>query len=765
MDVGTSEAALLEAIAAAGRRRDVESLCAVLRANITSPALTQCCDALLELIRQDVNACASAVACGAVNSVVQAIRELVEAPSSLLFKLVLIINRLTACPGAPAIIRKASPSGPLCALLRNHINDARLVAACCVTLAQMMEHGDVMPAEVAELAEVAVRIHPADASRQSYAKHLMNSLASSAALPGMTMSPERAALARVAGLKASRDFATIMNDMDAFPELEELQRAGCLAMYVILGGGSHQEAVTAGAVECVVRALDLFHHSAETQLITLKALNRLIAPQLEASVVVAAGEAGAVRLAVRALRSFPENARVIEYAFYVLGKVTSLPQVCEEALSVGALVLCVAALRRCSKHYGVQAGACGCLAHLCGFDDAVAFDALSMGAMELALAALRSHRSHVYVCSNACALMCDLCLDEVNAFKAKQLGAPALLEAALKAHPSVEIVSYAAAAALDPIQELVDDASARADANMAELIAGEEAAKGGKGGAAPSNARKGKAKAKGGEAAAAGPFPPPPLPPRHPLPPRRPSPPVAADGVHALTKAQIKRRKVKAGTAARKVAAAISSVTGEEEEEEGSDASSGDSEPLPRSRPPLDFSKDSEFRRSLKLPPRDVEAEIGEIIAQHEALLNLRREAPPDAALTVPPGSSCTAQGVTNGVLPALTTTEPVFTSSPSTDEEAAAPLQLAALQPSSAAVEPDASPLLSRADNAAISSRSASSPQTLLDAALVEIAALKSEVAGLKAANAGLHAELASLRTRVAAQNSDSALLRERLP
>ena len=167
---------------------------------------------------------------------------------------------------------------------------------------------------------------------------------------------------------------------------------------------------------------------------------------------------------------------------------------------------------------------------------------------------------------------------------------------------------------------------------MADLIAREEAAKAGA--AAPKKVGKGKGKGKSSEAGGAGPSapPPPPLPPPPPSP-----PPVSADGEPALTKAQIKRRKVKAAAAARKTAAAFGPAAGEEEEE-GSDASSCDAEP-PRSRPPIDFSKDSEFRRRLKLPLRDVEAEIDAIIAQHEALFFQRREALPavvGAAPTAP---------------------------------------------------------------------------------------------------------------------------------
>lgn len=53
------------------------------------------------------------------------------------------------------------------------------------------------------------------------------------------LSPERAALARVAELQRSLDFASLVRDMDAFPECEELQVAGSFAIgNIICGGGS-----------------------------------------------------------------------------------------------------------------------------------------------------------------------------------------------------------------------------------------------------------------------------------------------------------------------------------------------------------------------------------------------------------------------------------------------------------------------------------------------------------------------------------------------
>ena len=81
------------------------------------------------------------------------------------------------------------------------------------------------------------------------------------------------------------------------------------------------------------------------------------------------------------------------------------------------------------------------------------------------------------------------------AIKAKQLGAPSLLQAAMKTHPSDQSVQKCALNALARIQRFVDAACARAEANMAELLAGEKAAKKGKGtAAAPKKAGKGKGK-------------------------------------------------------------------------------------------------------------------------------------------------------------------------------------------------------------------------------------------------------------------------------
>ena len=506
---------------------------------------------------------------------------------------------------------------------------SNIVVLCCHTLGETLEHGlkDV-PQQAALLAHLAVvcSAHPADMEVQKQAKRLTHLLTPRAAPSGVASSPERAVLARVEELKASRDFESLVRDMDAFPELEELQQAGCDAIYDMLEqGGLWEEAAAAGAIERVVRALDLFQHSPETQLTTLDALFSLIATGASAWI---AGNAGAVSLAVRALRSFPGDARVVCRAFYVLQHLALSHNKFREEALVGsnALVLCFSAVRRYPNDADLQGSALWCVAHLSGSDVVALADALSMGAMELTIAALRKHRAKNSTCTGAIACLRMLSYDEARAVHAKQLGAPALLQAAMKAHISDNELQKEAAAALARIQHFVDAASLRAEAIMAELIAGEEGAKGGT--VAPKKAGKGKGKGKSSKEAVACPSA---LPPPQLLPP--PPPPVAAGGEPALTKSQLKRRKAEVAAAARKAAAG-------EEEEERPDASSGDSDPLPRSRPPLDFSKDSEFRRRLKLPPRNVEAEIDEIIAQHEALFRQKSGVQTGAAGAAPLTSS-----------------------------------------------------------------------------------------------------------------------------
>ena len=265
------------------------------------------------------------------------------------------------------------------------------------------------------------------------------------------------------------------------------------------------------------------------------------------------------------------------------------------------------------------------------FGDVVVADAARLGVIELALSALRVHGSDKRASYSICLLLHTLCIDEACAIKAKQLGAPVLLQAALKAHRSDDIVQKTASDTLARIQHFVDAACARAEANIADLIAGEEAAKVSKGtAAAPKKAGKGKGKSRGGAATG-------PPPPHPPPPPPPPPPPLAAAGdISILTKAQIKRREAKAAAAVRKAVAACGPAASEEEdeEEEGSDASSDDSEPFRPRRPPLDFSADGEFRRGLNLPPRPgIEAEIDKMVAEIEA----RHAAQLAAAFAMPP--------------------------------------------------------------------------------------------------------------------------------
>ena len=641
-------------------------------------------------------------------------------------------------------IREIDCGELVCSALRIHVANAEVANGCCKLLYRMLQCGlasfDLSAA--ASLAADALHAHHLNADIRKSASDLTTRLLAHQSEQSVAgVSPERAALNRVDELEERRDFASLVRNMDAFPECEELQQAGCNAIFCIVDDGRlAKEAAASGAVECVIRALDLFRHSADTQRMSLNALNALIAPQVEAILCVA-GNAGAVQLAVRALRSFPENARVITAAFYVIGHLAGLRQCCEEAI-----VLSVGALRRCAKHGNVQGAACGCLARLCGFDalSAAAADALSMGAMELALTALRAHRAEVDVCANASVLLKVLCLDEDRAVKAKQLGAPALLQAVTKAHLSDEGVQKKAAAALARIQRFVDAACARADAKMAELIAGEEAAKGSSGGAAPKKA--GKGKGKGGEGAAAG-WIPPPAPPR---------PSVGADGEPALTKAQIKRRKAKAAAAARKaVSTSDSAAVGEEEEEEeGSDASSGDSEP-PRSRPPIDFSKDAEFRRRLPPITNSPLAISPELLAASDAILAAH------AALYAPnPTTQPGAEGATPKVMGPAREEE-------GTDTPDGAPLaELAAAHvaaspsptaPQPASVEPARDPPASapppRGTDALSAAVGTASPATVPpSAAACSSPSCAAHTAALVAEMGALRAELAALRARVAA-------------
>ena len=239
-----------------------------------------------------------------------------------------ILRRVLCVPDGVMRFREVNGGSLVCAALRLHHADADVAAGSFSTLLEMLDHGlaSSIDATATSVAEAARRAHPSDALVQKSAAELISRLLASHATPSIAdVSPERAALDRVAELKARRDFASLVRDTDAFPECEELQRAGSLAIFDILSeGGSAKEAAAAGAIECVIRATDLFQHSAKTQSITLLALNRLVARTGLVAVQSIAGNAGAARLAVRALRTFPEDSFVISPAFYVLGNLASV---------------------------------------------------------------------------------------------------------------------------------------------------------------------------------------------------------------------------------------------------------------------------------------------------------------------------------------------------------------------------------------------------------------------------------------------------------
>ena len=232
--------------------------------------------------------------------------------------------------------------------LRAHTADAGAARACCMALYNMLEHGLASSIDVgaaASLAAAVLRTHRSDETVQAYASRLVDLLLKSQPTPLVAgVSPERAALARVAELKGRRDVASLVRDMDAFPECEELQRDGCEAIDdFIRDGGSSSAASKAGAVECVVRALDLFPFSADTQYACLMALASLT---ILVATAQRAGDAGAIRLALHALRSFPADTSLICEALIVLGNVSIEEQFCVKAVNLGALALVIASLRR-----------------------------------------------------------------------------------------------------------------------------------------------------------------------------------------------------------------------------------------------------------------------------------------------------------------------------------------------------------------------------------------------------------------------------------
>ena len=642
------------------------------------------------------------------------------------------IFRSVLCePDGVLRVREVNGGALVCTALRAHIADACVAADACWALSEMLKHeltASIDGTAAASLAEAARRAHPFDVAVQKSASDLTARLLALPSTPTDSgVSLERAALDRVAELQGRRDFASLVRDMNAFPEFEELQVAGCNAIGDIINdGGSQEEAAAAGAIECALHVEALFLHTANTQCNGLRTLVSLTYHH-PANILVA-GDGGAVSLAVRAIRSFPLDGLVLKCAFKALGCLAVVPRFFEQMMDSGALKLAVCALSRLPKSVDVSCGACFLLMHLTYKSD-IAPIAAGMGLMELALSALRNHGGSNNVLSgDASALLRNLCFDESHAVKATQLGAPVQLQAALKAHLSDVVVQQNAAVALARIQRFVDAASARDDATMAELIAGEEAAKRDKGGAAALR-KAGKGKGMGGDGAKSGDTPI--------LRPRLP-PPITADGEPVLTKAQIKRRKAKTAAAARKAAAASGSAAGEEEEEEeGSDASSGDSEP-PRSRPPIDFSKDAEFRR--RLPPitnsplvisPELLAASDAILAAHAALYS------PNPSSTQPDAGDASVQ-----------------TTSDAAGEEEGAGADWPTLSRLTTLAEPAV---------AVVTAPRTVSPEPAPSYAAVvaEAAALRAALAAKEVENAALRAEVAAAAARVAALEAELASLR----
>ena len=711
-----------------------------------------------------------------------------------------LLTRLVPEPDAVQRVRDVGGGELVVSALRAHITDAEVAHASCSALCSMLVNGlasSIVVEAAASLAAAAHRTHPSDEDVQTSASSLAERLLEYCSTPLVDgASPECATLARVAELKGRHDFVSLVRDMNAIPQCEELQCDGCDAIYAILeDGGLREDAAAAGALECILRSLDLFPFSAGTQGKSLMTLARITF--LEAT-VARAGNAGVVPLAVGALRTFPNNVLLIYNALTVLGNVSSDVQLRAEALNLNALAFGVAALRRYTleshshilltwvfrhaKYESIADAACHCLSCLCLSEDATAADAARLGIMELALSALRVHRSDARVLYSASLLLRNLCFDEARAIKAKQLGAPEFLQAAKKAHPSVESVQMSASDALARIQHFLNAACARAEANMAELIAGEEAAKKGKGIAAALK-KEGKGKGKKGEGIAAGFFPPPPPQEAH-------ASPVAAGALPILTKTQIKRRKAKAADAARKVAAASGSTAAMEDEEEGSgsDVSSDDSEPFRPRRPPLDFSADGEFRRSMNLSRRPgIEAEIDKMVAESEARHAAKLAAAAAVSHALHDAMSETQGADTSGGA-AAASSEPSalpFSSAAPRLEAApssislhaplvaeAAPVGASAVAAAAFLCDPLPSPLpLACPDPAASSARvaepaaasplSPSSQPSALHTTPPDVGCSLPSCAALTIENAALRADVAALRARVSALEADVLVLR----
>ena len=259
-----------------------------------------------------------------------------------------LLSHLVSVLNAAQRVRDAGGGELVVCAMRAHVANAKLAFPCCQALCEMLQQGLASSIDVeaaASLATAALRAHPFDKSVLMSASRLAELLLKSQPTPMVAgLSPERAALARVAELRVRLDFASLVREMDAFPECEELQQMGCHVMYDInASGGSREEAAAAGAIECVARTLDLFPYSDDTQSIGMMALAGLARPLANVHRV---GSVGAVRLALSALRSLPNNLSLIPAALTVLGYVSRVVHFRAEALNLGALAFETATLRR-----------------------------------------------------------------------------------------------------------------------------------------------------------------------------------------------------------------------------------------------------------------------------------------------------------------------------------------------------------------------------------------------------------------------------------
>ena len=164
-----------------------------------------------------------------------------------------IIRRVLCDPDGVMRVCEVNGGFLVCSALRVHMSDAAVASCGCSALSEMLKQGlesTIDATAASQLAEAACRSHPADAAVQKIASDLVSLLLEFHPTPSIGgVSPVDAALHRVAEVKECHDFASHVRDMDAFPECEELQVAGCNAFVEALDAGdSENDASAAGAI-------------------------------------------------------------------------------------------------------------------------------------------------------------------------------------------------------------------------------------------------------------------------------------------------------------------------------------------------------------------------------------------------------------------------------------------------------------------------------------------------------------------------------------